>query len=94
MVLHRIRRIGYPLEPVRPKKCADMLWSFHRGGEHLVYEIRTRTDAAGFELIIRKQDGTETIEYFDDHSTVDQRAEELQRDLIETGWWLAGDPRR
>ena len=73
---------------------ADMLWSFHRGGEHLVYEIRTRTDAAGFELIIRKPDGSETVEQFDDHTAVDRRAEELQRELLETGWWLAGDPRR
>lgn len=59
-----------------------------------MYEIRTRSDAAGFELIIRKQDGTETTEHFDDHASVDRRAEELQRELIESGWWLAGDPRR
>lgn len=71
-----------------------MLWSFHRGGEHLVYEIRTRADAPGFELIIRKPDGVETVEYFTDHLAVDRRAEQLQRDLLETGWWLAGDPRR
>ena len=71
-----------------------MLWSFHRGGEHLVYEIRTAANAAGFELIIRAPDGSETIEYFTDHTAVDSRAEELQRQLLETGWWLAGDPRR
>lgn len=71
-----------------------MLWSFHRNGEHLVYEIRTRTDADGFELIIRSPDGTEKIELFDDHVAVDRRAEELQRELLDKGWWLAGDPRR
>ena len=79
---------------IRPKTISDMLWSFHRGGEHLVYEIRTRTDAQGFELIIRKPDGSETVEQFDDHLAVDQRAVELQHELLETGWWLAGDPRR
>jgi hypothetical protein len=73
---------------------AEMLWSFHRGGEHLVYEIRNRIDAPGFELIIRRTDGSETVELFDDHTSVDRRAEELQRDLLHTGWWLAGDPRR
>lgn len=71
-----------------------MLWSFHRDGEHLVYEIRTRADAAGFELIVRNPDGAETVELFDDHIAVDRRAEQLQRELLESGWWLAGDPRR
>ena len=71
-----------------------MLWSFHRAGEHLDYEIRKRTDAEGFELIIHKPDGSETVERFSDHIEVDERAVELQRELIDTGWWLAGDPRR
>ena len=71
-----------------------MLWSFHRGGEQLVYEIRSRTEAAGFELIVRKPDGSETVELFDEHTAVDRRAEELQRELLHNGWWLAGDPRR
>jgi len=72
----------------------EMLWSFHKGGEHLVYEIRSRTEAKGFELIIRKPDGSETVELFDDNRGVDRRAEELQRELLHSGWWLAGDPRR
>ncbi len=71
-----------------------MLWSFHRAGEQLVYEIRTRSDAEGFELIIRDPNGTERIELFDDHGAVDRRAAELQRELLDNGWWLAGDPRR
>jgi hypothetical protein len=71
-----------------------MLWSFHRGGEHLAYEIRRSTESAGFELIIRKPDGSETTERFADHLSVDQRAAELQSDLLANGWWLAGDPRR
>jgi hypothetical protein len=71
-----------------------MLWSFHRAGEHLVYEIRTRADAEGFELIIRSPDGGEKVELFNDHVAVDRRAEELQRELLDNGWWLAGDPRR
>lgn len=71
-----------------------MLCSFHRKGEHLVYEIRSRVDAAGFELLVRRPDGSETIEYFDNHTSVDRRAEELQRELLDNGWWLAGDPRR
>lgn len=71
-----------------------MLWSFHRGGEHLAYEIRTSTELPGFELIIRKPDGSETLEYFPDHTAVDKRAVELQQELLQNGWWLAGDPRR
>lgn len=71
-----------------------MLWSFHRNGERLVYEIRTRADAPGFELIIRDPGGAETVELFDDHVAVDRRAHQLQRELLQSGWWLAGDPRR
>jgi hypothetical protein len=71
-----------------------MLWSFHKSGEHLVYEIRPRADAPGFELLIRRPDGSETVELFTDHTEVDRRAEELQRELLGSGWWLAGDPRR
>ena len=71
-----------------------MLWSFHRRGEHLVYEIRVSADSGGFELIIHKPDGSETVERFDEHTSVDERAEELQRELLGSGWWLAGDPRR
>jgi hypothetical protein len=71
-----------------------MLWSFHRAGEHLVYEIRTRADASGFELLIRKGDGSETVERFDDQAAVDRRSAALQRELLDAGWWVAGDPRR
>ena len=71
-----------------------MLWSFHKGGQHLMYEIRARTDARGYELIIHNDDGSETVELFDDHTAVDTRAETLQRELLQNGWWLAGDPRR
>ena len=71
-----------------------MLWSFHRAGEHLAYEIRRSTERPGFELIIRQPDGSETLEYFADHTAVDKRAAELQQELLQNGWWLAGDPRR
>ena len=80
--------------PRSTETTADMLWSFHRAGEQLVYEIRTRPDAHGYELIIRSPDGTEKVELFEDHTAVDRRAEELQRELLDNGWWLAGDPRR
>ena len=79
---------------VSAETTAEMLWSFHRGGEHLAYEIRTRVDGVGFELIIRRPDGSETVERFDEHTAVDRRAEQLQRELLDNGWWLAGDPRR
>jgi hypothetical protein len=71
---------------------AEMLWSFHRAGEHLMYEIRTRADASGFELLIRKGDGSETVERFDDQAAVDRRSAALQRELLDAGWWVAGDP--
>jgi hypothetical protein len=71
-----------------------MIWTFHRKGEQLVYEIRRAPDATGIELVIQQPDGTETVERFADHSGVDRRALELQRQLLKDGWWLAGDPRR
>ena len=71
-----------------------MLWSFQRGAEQLVYEIRRAVDGDGFELLIAQHDGTETIERFDDHVAVDRRAAELRQQLLDQGWWVAGDPRR
>lgn len=71
-----------------------MLWTFHRKGEQLVYEIRLSADAPGFELAIRQPDGTETVERFTDSTGVDRRSLELQQQLLNDGWWLAGDPRR
>lgn len=71
-----------------------MLWTFHREGKQLVYEIRVSADARGFDLVIRQPDGTETVERFPDSAGVDRRALELQQQLLNDGWWLAGDPRR
>jgi hypothetical protein len=71
-----------------------MLWTFHRQGQRLVYEIRSALDAPGFELAIQQPDGTETIELFVDHVAADHRSQELQRQLLNDGWWIAGDPRR
>lgn len=55
-----------------------MLWTFHREGKQLVYEIRVSADARGFDLVIRQPDGTETVERFPDSAGVDRRALELQ----------------
>jgi hypothetical protein len=71
-----------------------MLWTFQRKGEQLVYEIRLSADTGGFELAIHQPDGTETVERFTDSAGVDRRALELQQQLLNDGWWLAGDPRR
>ena len=71
-----------------------MLWSFHRDGEHFAYEIRSPAEGDGLELVIRQSDGRETVELFADGNAVDARAKELQLQLLNDGWWIAGDPRR
>lgn len=71
-----------------------MLWTFHRDGKQLVYEIHMSVDDQGFDLVIHHPDGTETVERFPDSDDVDRRARELQQQLLNDGWWLAGDPRR
>jgi hypothetical protein len=70
-----------------------MLWSFHRDGKQLTYEIRT-PEKDTFEIIIHEPGREDRIERFHSAAAVDDRARELQQQLVDDGWWLASDPRR
>lgn len=70
-----------------------MLWSFHREGKQLTYEIRTPAEET-YEIVIHEPGGGERVERFHSAAAVDERARELQQQLVSDGWWLASDPRR
>jgi hypothetical protein len=71
-----------------------MLWSFHRDGKQLSYEIKPTPEDGGYEIVIHDPDGTSRVERFDSAARVDERARSLQLTLVNDGWWLASDPRR
>jgi hypothetical protein len=71
-----------------------MLWTFHRDGAFLHYEIRQAFDKEGYEFVVRHPDGREECEQFSDSESLNKRALELQKTLLDGGWFLAGDPRR
>jgi hypothetical protein len=70
-----------------------MVWSFHRDGKQLTYEIRSTAEGL-FEILIHEPDATDRIERFHSAAAVDERARQLQKQLVDDGWWLASDPRR
>jgi hypothetical protein len=70
-----------------------MLWSFHRDGKQLTYEIRTPARDT-FEIVIHEPGCEDRSERFHSAAAVDDRAKELQQQLVHDGWWLASDPRR
>jgi hypothetical protein len=71
-----------------------MLWSFHRDGKQLSYEIRPTPEGAAFEIVIHEPEGSHRVERFETAAEVDERARQLQQQLVNDGWWLASDPRR
>jgi hypothetical protein len=71
-----------------------MVWSFHRDGKQLSYEIRPAAESAAFEIVIHEPEGSHRVERFDTAAAVDERARQIQQQLVNDGWWLASDPRR
>ncbi len=81
-----------------------MIWFFHRGHDHLQYEIRETAGTAGYELVVRGPEGDVRVERFDDTISLLERSLELQRALVAQGWaadrstqreewrWVVGGP--
>jgi len=63
-----------------------MIWFFHRGSEHLQYEIREAAGSPGYELVVVGPDGVPTVERFADSIGLLERSLELQRSLLSDGW--------
>jgi hypothetical protein len=63
-----------------------MVWFYERQGTFIRCETRDSTGRAGFELLIVQPDGTESVERFDDSSTLERRQNELQSRLAHDGW--------
>lgn len=65
-----------------------MLYTFHREGQQFHYEIHQAERDAGFELVLYHPDGRQTIEQFADSARLNHRTQELQRALLEDGWFI------
>ncbi len=63
-----------------------MIWFFHRGTEHLQYEIRESPDPPGYELVVMGPDGVPRVERFTGTIGLLERSLELQRTLLQDGW--------
>jgi hypothetical protein len=70
-----------------------MLWAFHRRGQTLHYEIRRGENGAEFELVVYRANGEQTCERFPNSEALNRRTVELQRSLLDDGWFVT-DPRR
>ena len=68
-----------------------MLWTFHRAGQHFHYEIRRAENDADFELVLYHSDGHQAVERFADSGALNRRTQELQRSLLEDGWFISAD---
>jgi len=69
----------------------EMLWTFHRAGEQFHYEIRRAETDADFELVLYHPDGRQAVERFADSAALNRRTQELQRTLLEDGWFISAD---
>ncbi len=69
-----------------------MIWLFHRSGEYLSCEVRTCLRNEGYELCILRPD-SQTIEWYADVDTLEQRWEQLRQDLLQAGWGDMHSPR-
>jgi hypothetical protein len=63
-----------------------MLWFYERGSERLRCEVRLSNDREGYELVVVRPDGTETIEQFPTLPQVLRREHELHQAWIAQGW--------
>ena len=81
-----------------------MIWFFHRGADHLQYEIREGDGSSGYEIVVREPGGRVRMERFSDTIALLERSLELQRALVAEGWaadrstqredwrWVVGGP--
>ena len=61
-----------------------MFYFFERREQFLRCEIRPRDE--GYDLIIRREDGTEHVEHYEDKAALDTRWIGLQQELTRDGW--------
>jgi hypothetical protein len=70
-----------------------MLWFYERGNDKLRCEVRLAGEREGYELLIVRPDGTESIERFKDLPQVLHREHELHRAWGAQGWKEVRGPR-
>jgi hypothetical protein len=63
-----------------------MIWFFERRRAWLHYEIRRQTDGPNYELVVTYPDGRQEIEHYGDSAAVAERANRLERTLMDDGW--------
>jgi hypothetical protein len=63
-----------------------MLWFYERGPDRLRCEVRLSNYREGYELVVVRADGLETIEQFPTLPQVLRREHELHRAWVAQGW--------
>jgi hypothetical protein len=63
-----------------------MIGFLERGFQLLSYEISRTVDEQGYELVIKRPDGSERVEQFVDPTMLIERMRQLERLLLGTGW--------
>jgi len=63
-----------------------MIWFFERRRAWLHYEIRRQTDGPNYEQVVTYPDGRQDIEHYRESVAVAERANRLERSLIDDGW--------
>ena len=53
--------------------------------------LRSLLEARGVEVIAEAQDGHQAVERFADSGALNRRTQELQRSLLEDGWFISAD---
>ena len=71
--------------PADPPKISLMVWSFHRGREHLRVETR-RSRSGEFILILHQADGTQLVDRFKSQGKFRKRLHDLERKLARARW--------
>jgi hypothetical protein len=77
---------NYLLAALPPIVQPGMIWFYERGEERLRCEVRLAPDREGYELVIVRPDGTESIEHFTLLHQVLRREHELHRAWGAQGW--------
>jgi hypothetical protein len=63
-----------------------VIWFFEKKGEHLRCEIDQQLQGDKFALIVTLPDGSEQVELFEDSTSLNKRAKELERTFHGDGW--------
>lgn len=71
-----------------------MLWTYNRAGRRTSYEVSHSADGCSYELKRHLDNGGEECETFPTLARLNERMQQLEKQLLADGWSLAGALRR